>query len=224
MICITQKIDKIKDISPQAVKINCIYELYNDVALFWEQDNNKAVICMLDGNMVVYNNDADIDELREFINVISPTSVFSDAETMEKLFDNNFHRVCVMKSTQNFSSDVISDELNSKEIYSLLDVNGIELPPYEYFAVDFCHRLNSGRLKYFALNKTCVAVTITDGQAVLLNGIASHKKGMGSVALRGVLSQESLPCMAVCEQAVKPFYLKNNFIYACDAGYWRKNF
>lgn len=219
-------VDKIPNISlplAEVVKINCTYNLYKDIAAFWVQDRNTAIISMLDGNMTIYNNGADTEELREFISVISPISVFSDAKTLTALFGDRFHRVCVMKSEFCFKCDKKSDILNSKEIYNLLNTDGLQLPPYEYFAVDFCYRLNHGQLKYFALRNKCAAVTISDGQAVLLNGIASHLKGMGSVALCGVLDGCDTPCLAVCEKKLMPFYLKNNFSRYYDVGYWRKN-
>lgn len=222
MISLVSDIPKIALPLAEVVKINCTYNSYKDVAMFWVQNENNAIISMLDGNMTIYNNGADFDELREFINVISPQSVFSDVETLRILFQNDFHRVCVVKSEHGFECGLQSDVLGSGEIYKLLDVDGLQLPPYEYFAVDFCHRLNHGHLKYFALKSECAAVTISDGQAVLLNGIASHQKGMGSVALCGVLAGIDLPCLAVCEENVMPFYLKNNFSHIYDAGYWRK--
>lgn len=223
MILLKDKIKKIKGATAEAVKINCIYEAYSDIALFWEQDDQKAIISMLDGNMVIFNRNADCDELKQFINVVSPLSVFSDVDTLTKLFGKNFHKVCVMQCNKNFVSNQISDKISSDEIYKLLDVNGLNLPQFEHFAVDFCHRLNCGQLKYFCLKDECAAVTISDGQAVLLNGIASHKKGRGTVALKGVLSQRKPPYIAVCEEAVKPFYLKNNFKHIYDVGYWRKD-
>ncbi len=207
----------------EAIKINCTYNSYRDIALFWTQDKNRAVISMLDGNMVILNNSANIEELREFIGVISPASVFSDANTLQQLFNGKFHRVYVMKSEYNFTCNVSSQSVNSSEIYKLLNVRGLELPPYEHFAVDFCHRLNHGKLKFFALKENCAAIGIFDGQAVLVNGIASHKKGMGTVALCGLLSQYNALAFAVCEQGVMQFYLKNNFSHIYDAGYWRKN-
>ncbi len=222
MINLVNEIPKISLPLAEAVKINCTYNAYKDVALFWIQDGDRAVISMLDGNMVIYNSSADIDELREFINVISPLSVFSDADTMQELFGKNFHRVYVMKSERRFENNMQSDNLSSNEIYKLLNIEGLELPPYEYFAVDFCYRLNHGQLKCFALKDKCVAIGISDGQAVLVNGIASHQKGMGSLSLRGLLSQYNLPCIAVCEKHIMPFYLKNKFSHGYDAGYWRK--
>ena len=223
MISLVNEIPKINLPRAEVVKINCNYNSYKDVALFWTQNECDAIISMLDGNMVIYNLNADIQELYEFIGVISPSSVFSDAKTLEDLFGNDFHRVYVVKSEHQFKSDLLSDNLNSKEVYQLLDVNGLQLPPYEYFAVDFCHRLNHGQLNYFALKNSCAAIIISDEQTTLLNGIASHKKGMGTVALEGVLSQGKAPYLAVCEKEVAPFYLKNKFKHAYDAGYWRKN-
>lgn len=222
MISLGCEIPKIALPLAEVVKINCTYNSYKDIAMFWVQNQNIAVISMLDGNMTIYNNGADTEELREFINVISPLSVFSDADTLTALFKNDFHSVSVMKSEQRFECDIQSDNLNSSEIYKLLDVDGLELPPYEHFAVDFCHRLNHGQLKYFALKNRCAALAVSDGQAVLLNGIASHQRGMGSLALNGLLSQYDITVLAVCEKELVPFYLKNNFEHIYDAGYWRK--
>lgn len=224
MISLVCEIPEINLPLAEVIKINCNYNLYKDIAMFWVQDENRAVISMLDGNMVIYNRDANIDELREFIGVISPLSVFSDADTLTAVFGDDFHRVCVVKATHNFTCDIQTDTLNSKEIYELLDVKGLELPSYEHFAVDFCYRLNHGYLKYFAIKQKCAAIGICDGQAVLVNGIASHEKGMGTTALKGLLSQYNIPSVAVCEKSVAPFYLKNNFSLFYDAGYWRKRF
>lgn len=223
MILLVNEIPNDLALCAESLKINCTYSLYKNEALFWEQDDQKAIISMLDGNMVIYNNSANIDELREFIDVISPRSVFSDADTLTALFGQTFHKVFVMKSEWRFSCDVNTETLSSGEIYKLLNTEGLEMPPYEHFAVDFCYRLNHGQLKYFALKEKCAAVGISDGQAVLVNGIASHKKGMGSLALQGLLSFYDMPIFAVCEEHIIPFYIKNNFSHIYDAGYWRKN-
>ena len=223
MISLVNEMPKITSPRAEVVKINCNYNSYKDIALFWTQDDNKAIISMLDGNMVIFNQDADIDELREFINVISPLSIFSDERTLEKLFGDAFHRVCVMKSKQKFECDTPSNQLNSAQIYKLLDVDGLELPSYEHFAVDFCHRLNNGYLKYYALNELCAAIGFFDGQTVLVNGIASHKSGMGTKALSGLLAQYDCVAIAVCEEHIMPFYIKNSFNLFYKAGYWRKN-
>ena len=224
MIRLVKDIPKLNLPLAEVLKINCTYNSYPDIALFWVQDETRTVISQLDGNMVIYNHNADIDELSEFIKVISPTSVFSDAETLTKLFGNDFCKVCVMKSDEIYNCDIPSQTVNSSETYELLNVKGLELPPYEHFAVDFCHRLNHGNLKYFVLKDKCAAIGIGDGQAVLVNGIVSHQKGMGSVALCGLLSQYEVTAIAVCEEKIMPFYLKNKFSFSYYAGYWRKIF
>lgn len=222
MILLVDEIPAISLSRPEVIKINCNYNSYKDIAFFWVQDDTRAVISMLDGNMVIFNQQANIEELKEFINIISPSSVFSDEHTLKMLFGDAFYPVCVMKSEYKFECDTQSDEVSSSQIYKLLDVEGLELPPYEHFAVDFCHKLNHGHLKYYALKNLCAAVGISDSNAVLVNGIASHKKGMGTMALCGLLSQYNLPAVAVCEKRVMPFYTKNKFSLWYTAGYWRK--
>ncbi len=223
MISLVDKIPIVTLPRAEIIKINCNYKLYRDIALFWTQDDNKAIISMLDGDVTIYNNNANTEELREFINVISPSSVFSDSKTMSQLFGDDFHLVCVMTSKHVFKCDIPSQTANSSEIYKLLNVKGLELPPYEYFAVDFCHKLNRASLNYFVLKDICAAVGISDGHNVLVNGVASHKKGMGSTALLGLLAQYSCPAVAVCEKEIAAFYLKNNFKHCYNAGYWRKS-
>ncbi len=218
-----------KDLSPinlplaEAVKINCLYKSYSDIALFWKQNDGDAIISMLDGNMTIYNKSANIDELLEFVRVISPSSIFSDANTLTLLFGEKFHRVCVMKSHARYECLISSDTLSSRQAYDLLNIEGLSLPDYEHFAVDFCHRLNHGHLKYFAIEDKCIAVAIFDESTALINGIASHEKGFGRVALGGLLASLSHTPIAVCEDKLKPFYIKNHFFHSYDAGYWRKS-
>ena len=219
MISLVNKIPKLSLPLAEVVKINCNYASYSDVALFWVQDDGQAVISMLDGNMVIYNRNANLDEIKEFIGVISPSSIFSDSDTLTRLFKSDFHKVNVMKCENAFASNVVSDTLSSNKVYDLLNVEGLELPPYEYFAVDFCHRLNRGQLKYFALKENCAAIGISDGQAVLVNGIASHQKGMGTIALNGLLAQYNVTALVVCEDHVVPFYLKNLALQLPLTGY-----
>ncbi len=224
MISLKTEIPPINLPLAEAVKINCLYACYPDITLFWVQNDGDAVIAMLDGNMTVFNKSADIDELYEFINVIAPNNIFSDADTLTALFGDTFHRVCVMTSDKSFECDMVSGTLTSDQMYKLLSVEGLSIPDYQYFAVDFCHRLRCGSLKYFALKEKCAAIAFFDGQAVLINGIVSHQKGMGSIALCGVLSNfKNQPAVAVCEKDVMPFYIKNDFHHSYDAGYWRKN-
>ncbi len=221
MIKLVKSIPKLSLPRAELIKINCNRDIYPDDALFWAQNSDKAIISMLDGNMVIYENGADFEELLEFINVISPRSVFSDANTLSRLFGDDFERVNVMRSRGEYKCDTPSDKLSSREIYDILNVDGLELPEYEYFAPDFCRRLNRGALSYYAKRGECAAVTISDGTHTLLNGIASSIKGGGTRALCGVLCGIE-GAIAVCRDKLQKFYIKNGFEHIYDAGYWRK--
>ena len=81
------------------------------------------------------------------------------------------------------------DGVSEDEIYSLLDVDGLSLPEYPYFAVDYCRRLNLGFANYFAIKDKCAAISFNTGDFAIMNGIASHKKGFGGVALKNILAK-----------------------------------
>ena len=57
-----------------------------------------------------------------------------------------------------------------------------------------------------------------------MNGIASHEKGYGSIALKAILSKnDGKDFLVCCRERVKPFYEKNGFKFLYKAGYWVKN-
>ena len=87
MISLINELPKFTTLSAELVKINCLYDNYkNDPSvMFWSQDNDKCLIAMTDGNMIIFNNGADTEELSEFVAVLSPACVFSDMDTL-KLF------------------------------------------------------------------------------------------------------------------------------------------
>ena len=209
--------------SVELFKIQCSIEAYPDEALSWQQSPDGAAISMLDGHMVIHDYNADYEELKGFLRMMAPQSVFSSAETLRKLGLEDFEKVGVYVKREDSFCDMESHDLSSDQLYKILSVEGLELPEYEYFAVDFCHRLNYGLAHYFALEDTCAAITFNSGDYCLVNGVASHKKGMGSVALDGVLSQnKGKTVYCVCQDEVSGFYKKNGFEYLYDAGYWRK--
>lgn len=207
--------------SAELIKIKCIYQSYKDIALFWVQDNNRCIIAMLDGNMVILNLNADIDELKEFVEFIAPYSVFTDVVTLTALACTSFEEAVVMRSKAIEMSEFVSDKLSSREIYELLMVKEFQLPEYEYFAVDFCHRLNGGYAEYFALNDRCVAISINTDEYFLINGIASHQKGFGTIALKGICARNyPKTAVACCREELRGFYEKNGFEMLYRVGYW----
>lgn len=203
------------------IKIKNTFDTYRDIALFWSQED-KIFISLLDGNMVIFNLDGDLEELDVFLKMMSPKSIFTDTVTAEKLGlkgKNAYVGVLNCGVTGETKSDVLS----SKEIYEIFKKSGLSLPPYEPFAVDICRKLNHKTATCFGVKNTAVAVGISADGMFLINGIASLKKGCGTRVLKGLLAENSGKiCFACFEENVKGFYLKNNFEILYKVTYWEK--
>lgn len=209
--------------SVELLKIACHNDAYGEDMLVWKQDD-KAIIGMLDRDMVIYDNGADYEELAQFLKMISPQSIFASVSTLEKLDLEGFEKTKAYVRREDSPCDLVSDELSSDEIYELLNVPELSLPDYPNFAVDLCYRLNHGFAQYFAIKDKCAAVTFHTENSCLINGIASREKGMGAKALSGVLSlNRGKAAFCVCRDDVSGFYEKNGFEYLYDVGYWRKS-
>lgn len=225
MVTLVDKIPEIDTLSAEWVKIKCLYNSYKNDSkvMFWVQDTDKCVIALTDGNMIIYNISADFEELTEFVDVINPACVFSDYDTLSKIGRKPNERINIIYRKADIVGETEGDSLSSREIYDLLDVDGLSLPEYPYFAVDYCHRLNHGFADYFALKGKCCAVTFNCGDMAIMNGIASHQKGMGSVALKGVLQKNyGRDFLVCCRDSVLEFYKKNGFCHKYYGGYWVK--
>ena len=225
MVTLVDKIPEIDNLSAEWVKIKCLYNSYKNDSkvMFWVQDTDKCVIALTDGNMIIYIISADFEELTEFVDVINPACVFSDYDTLSKIGRKPKERINIIYRKADIKGETKGDSLSSREIYDLLDVEGLSLPEYPYFAVDYCYRLNHGFADYFALKGKCCAVTFNCGDMAIMNGIASHQKGMGSVALKGVLQKNyGRDFLVCCRDSVLEFYKKNGFCHKYYGGYWVK--
>lgn len=206
--------------SAELIKIKCLFEAYSDIALFWVQDGTSTLISMLDSNMMIYAKNPDFEELKSFIDVIAPKSIFTDFKTAKKLNLKINEMAVVLKRNCDIPFEASPDELKSDEIYAILNVEGLTLPPFDTFAVDFCHRKNIGQLKCFAKAKTFAAISISLKDICLINGISSSVKGQGSVALKGILSQNFGKIALVCaKEEIINFYIKNGFKELYKAAY-----
>ena len=226
MISLINELPKIDRQTAEWVKICCLYDSYkNDPSvMFWAQDGNKCVIAMTDGNMIIHNNCADFTELSEFVDVLSPACVFSDIDTLKAINRLPDENINVVYKKADILGETPCDELKSDELYNLLDVDGLSLPDYPHFAVDYCRRKNLGFAKAFAIKEKCAVVTFNSGNCAIINGLASHEKGYGSIAIKGILQKNyGKDFYACCRNSVLPFYLKNGFIKLYNAGYWVKN-
>lgn len=223
MILLVNSLPIIDANSAELIKIKCLYDAYknDDKVLFWVQNRNDAIISMTDGNMIIFNNNADTEELKEFVCVMNPACIHSDYETLCAIDRKPEERINIMSRKADIKGESESDILSSKEIYDLLDVDGLSLPEYPYFAVDYCRRLNMGSAKYFALKNKCAIITFNTGDNAIINGLASREKGYGTVALQSALIQNFGKTLFVCcRDKVKGFYEKNGFKLNYFGGYW----
>lgn len=227
MIKLTGKIPSVEKPNAEWIKQRCTFECYPDSGLYWEQNNGDAYISMIDGNAVIYENNADFTELKEFIEVINPCCIFSGLNTLKKLGKEPQEPTAVMalEKTAGYSVAEQGNSVKSEELYRLLNVEGLCLPEYEYFAVDICRRLNHGLAQYFAVNNKCAAISLNTGEYAIMNGIASHEKGFGSRALKAIIAKNAgRNFLVCCRPSVRGFYEKNGFEFLYYAGYWvRKN-
>lgn len=221
MITLVDSLPLCNEYTIEQLKIYCTFDCYSDIGLFWVQDNGNCLISMLDGNMVIANKCAKIDELKEFIGVVSPRSVFSDANTLLSLGMFPFEKVYVMKRFAQEYNVPDSDRLSSKQIYDMLNVKELSLPDYPDFAVDYCYRLNHGYANYYAKKDAFAAVSFCHEQFCFINGIVSNISGGGTAAIRGIMSQNANKTVyACCRKNVCGFYEKNGFSIQGESGYW----
>lgn len=226
MISLINELPKFSCLSAELVKIYCLYDSYktDPSVMFWSQDSDKCLIALTDGNMIIYNRNADFEELNEFVEVLSPVCIYSDYETLKNLNRLPSENINVVYRKADILGDTPCDDLKSDELYKLLDVDGLSLPDYPHFAVDYCRRKNLGFAKAFAIKDKCAVITFNSGDIAIINGLASHEKGYGSIALKGILQKNyGKAFLACCRDSVLPFYLKNGFIKLYNAGYWVKN-
>ena len=222
MIRLTDSLPEVSEPNAEYVRIKCLYDCYKEDKdlLFWEQDGGRAYISLASGDMTVFCGDGDCEEIKEFISVISPRSIFGDLETLKKLGFSDIHSVEVLSRKADILGETAGDSLKSREIYDILNVKGFYLPEYPYFAVDFCRRLNRGLGGYFAIKDKCAAVSFHTGNYALLNGIVSREKGFGTLALNAILQKNyGRELIVCCEEKLIGFYEKNGFQKRYKAGY-----
>ena len=223
MISLINEIPSVNQLSAELVKLRCCFEAYGKEAMFWQQNNGQAFLSMIDGNMIIFNNGADTEELSEFVSVLCPACVFSDIDTLRAINRAPEEEISVMYKFAIEAKTAESDSLSSRELYDLLDVDGLSLPEYPYFAVDICHRLNHGMAEYFALRDKCAAISFHTEEYAIMNGIASHEKGFGGIALNNILAKNNgRHFLVCCREKVKGFYEKYGFEEQYKAGYWVK--
>lgn len=210
--------------SAEAIKAENLFNAYGDDAQLFLQNDTGAIILLLDGDMII-SGKINAKEAKPFLSFLKPRSIFSNAENLTALdMEGGFEEVNVIinENCPHSTLGTFSYEPSSREIYDILCIDEFELPPYEYFATDYCRRKNHGLIKVFAKQNTCAAITLEGKNYRMLGGIATRQKGLGGSLLLAAASGEK-QMLAVCRDDVLPFYTKYGFKPIYKAGYWRKN-
>lgn len=198
-----------------AVRLRSTAAAYGEdssVLLCWLQFDGElatAAICSLEGEMTVYCFEgADIDELKGFVSVIGPRSLYSS----ERLFEQQNEHPVYARGIVGGDNFTLPD---FKAAYDCLKRH-FALPEFEYWYVDMSHRCRHGRSVLVCDADGAAGAHYYDG-AALLCGIAAAKEGGGSGRrLLGRLRDALPPQVGRLMAAVRPagphgFYLKCGF-------------
>lgn len=197
---------------PQSVKFKSVYELYKSDALFFTDSDNNFALSVLDKNAILCGEVKDKEELLSFLKAIGAKSVFLSAKNAENTGFKEVKQVGVYSKQNEETADLKSDDLSSFEVYEMLKKGGFSLPDYEYFAVDYCRRINHKKAALFAKKNEFAAIGFLSGNLCLVNGIVSLKKGGGRKAISGLFSAAKAEKMLACaEDKNRGFYEKCGF-------------
>lgn len=177
---------------PYSARITALVQTYGtdyDFALFWVQKKDGvpvAAVSRVDGNATLCAvDDADFEEIAEFLNMVGYSSLTYDDCFSEKLGITPQKKSFTVKYTGGALpwSDALTD-YNKKEIYSLLCECGFELGDYGAFLADVCMRLNKSTASLAAAEvdgKLCsCAFALFEGEkSVLLGAVATNPLARG---------------------------------------------
>lgn len=133
---------------PFCARITALFDTYGSkysFAMFWIQDDGRAAISRIDGSITVYaDENADFEELSEFLKVVGYSDIICNETVSEKLKLEKTDSSYIVKYSACRSADKngILIDYDKKEIYSLLCSCGFSMGSYNAFLADFCSRLN----------------------------------------------------------------------------------
>lgn len=176
---------------PFCARITALYDTYGqtDFALFWVQDECRAAISRIDGAVTVFaDENADYEELSEFLNVIGYSDIICDEIVAGRLnlgiCDSSFIVQC--SNCQPVDENDVLTDYDKKEVYSLLCSCGFSMGGYNAFLADFCARLNKGTAMLSAIEDEdgiCASASalFCGRKSVLLGAVATkqEKRGRG---------------------------------------------
>ncbi len=176
---------------PFCARITALFDTYGatDFALFWVQDECRAAVSRIDGAVTVFaGENADFEELSEFLKVIGYSDIVCSGAVAEKLNFSINDSSFIVKYTDDRPIDAsgILTDYDKKEVYSLLCSCGFSMGDYGAFLADFCSRLNKNTAFLSAIaddDGLCASASalFCGRKSVLLGAVATKesKRGRG---------------------------------------------
>lgn len=215
---------KISKISFAATE--CLVSAFGGSALspeVWVQTENEkvtAVISRFGGRVNLTYMGGDKTEIKDFLNVIGFSEIFTEKSSALALGFDNFSAFTVLKKETTKQKD-FSEIPSLKGLYNaLLEGNDgdVSLPSFEDFAADVSHRLrHAGAVA--VLEDFGAALCFCSENFGIINGISVKKglrgRGLGGKLLKEVCGYLDGEVFALATDNTTEFYVKNGF-EVCD--------
>ncbi len=231
MITLSKTLPDINVRNVAYVRLMCLYAAYCDypkIALFWVQrDGNQnvtALISLIDSNMIICRSAGDTEELRSFINAVSPTNIFTDLQTANSLgLDVTLQCASLYKSHDFDTTQKIENTYEGLDkVYSVLSKH-LPVGDKQGFIADMSHRIRRGTAGYVT-SKYSAGVILFNESFATLAGIAvesdNRLSGLGTATLNRLLEIVKHREVYICaEYKNVPFYEKNGFTVESKVAY-----
>ncbi|MBR6572676.1 MAG: GNAT family N-acetyltransferase [Clostridia bacterium] len=229
MIKYADKLPELCDNKISLAKILSLYKAFGNTKIspdFWIQENESvitAVLSLYGNEMTFYCNNGDLEEIWNFIRVISPKRVFTEKENLIDHCNATIKQVFLKNLP--LKETVSATSVPLKKLYEklLLGQDGdVSLPCFENFCGDISHRLRHNGAVSITKDFGAALSFIYDGGGII-SGISvdkSHRNnGFGSKLLKEICEKTGGNIFACTDEKNKEFYIKNGFSYIGDIAY-----
>ncbi len=200
--------------------------LQNDLWVQSDGNTITAVISMSGGCMNIYYCGGNTEELRHFLDAISPAEIFTEYETAVSLGLNPI-RVRNMLRFYSEGKTLSLEDFSLSKLYERLSLGSdvdIHLPPFEIFAPDVSHRLRHLAARAVVKDYGAALAFTYDGGAAM-TGIALSPdfrgRGLGKKLLAELLLGIRGDFFVAANDTNTKFYENFGFALSGKVGYWR---
>lgn len=203
--------------------ILCLKAAFEGSALeedMWVQSEDGKTIGAVaknGGRLYLFSPHGDTAELKEFINTVGFSEIFTEKATAKRLGlkTEKEYEVLLRKSVKSAEFDPFGVSLSP--LYDGLkfgEDGDISLPSFKDFAADISHRLRHGAA-VAALNENSAALGFKCEKGLIINGISVKRelrgRNLGRLILSELLSYSDGDVLAAAEAKNTEFYIKNGF-------------